>query len=312
MQDKYMSYSKYQSDLRMVAEGWFVEKGLDRDPTYPFVLNREIPWQYNLIDNDIYENVKHIEPMHPWTRNGLSSQSMCFNLLGPLVGNPKTNNSNLAPLKRACENSAIPWPSNAKGQLEFNAMPLFQEASKRQSTSLDVAINSTPDSDDKSLFIEVKLSENRFGGCNYYKKDTCSKSNLTIEEDLDCHYSVKVRTCWTLMRRHSLLDCDLGESNECPFRRYFQFFRELLVALEYRGIYVLLYDEHNPTFIAPEGSKRTGVFTFLRSRLPDEIQPFVKSFTVQEVLREIATDSSFSHANDFAVKYGMVDALKNQ
>jgi hypothetical protein len=82
-------------------------------------------------------------------------------------------------------------------------------------------------------------------------------------------------------------------------------------ALHNKGLFVLLYDERNPTFCceAPDGKR--GIFTFLTSMLPTNIRSRVTSINIQELFHGILTSGRHDDwIYEFSEKYGL-SAEKN-
>jgi len=86
----------------------------------------------------------------------------------------------------------------------------------------------------------------------------------------------------------------------------YQFFRELLFALEYGGIFVLLHDERSPGFHCETGSDSSGIMPFVMQFVPDRLGNRIASLSMQTLAKCIA--DSGRHADwigDFRQKYGL-------
>ena len=104
---------------------------------------------------------------------------------------------------------------------------------------------------------------------------------------------------------HGLLDGPLRTEALCPFAVHYQFFRELLLALEEGGVFVLLSDARSPVFFqdGPQGAR--GLMPVVMSLLPDHLRQRVALVTVQEVLEQIVDASDDAWVSEFRRKYGL-------
>ncbi len=102
------------------------------------------------------------------------------------------------------------------------------------------------------------------------------------------------------MKEHGL-DEPYKDSLICPFVVYYQFYRELMFALEHNGYFVMLIDEKNPAFNRPNGR---GLVNILRERLSKKHQDLFKVVYIHDVVK-ILEENNYSLASDFRLKYGM-------
>jgi hypothetical protein len=89
------------------------------------------------------------------------------------------------------------------------------------------------------------------------------------------------------------------------FAVHYQFFRELLLALEEGGVFVLLSDARSPVFFqdGPQGPR--GLMPVVMSLLPDHVRRRVVLVTVQEVLEQIVDPPEAVWVPEFRRKYGL-------
>ncbi len=307
----YPRYKKYQRELRKVATEWFREKDYPVSNKYSFLLaNRERDWRCNIILDEVVNYIeaeiakaaldKRAYPLHQHIHNGMSSQAMLFNLIGPLIVR-----DDYSPLKAAVSKSGISWPDGPiTADFEVSGSAIFKEE-VAQPTSIDLVIKGGEAND--SLFIEAKLSENEFGGCKIFEDGDCNGANPSPPFDM-CYLQWIYRTYWDQMQERGLLDGLLGSSPFCPFASHYQFFRELLFALHEGGSYVLLYDPRNPTFLSNGPFGERGLFLFLVSFLPDDLKSRVSSLSIDQVFKEIVeSDLHDDWTGEFTAKYYGVD-----
>ena len=98
----------------------------------------------------------------------------------------------------------------------------------------------------------------------------------------------------------------LRSEQQCIFVAHYQFFREVLLALEKRGTFVLLSDDRSPVFHCSAEGKERGLMPFLTGILPPDLHPKVASISTQELVGSI---KNFSGHHDcifeFEKKYGI-------
>lgn len=87
---------------------------------------------------------------------------------------------------------------------------------------------------------------------------------------------------------------------------HYQFFREVLFALEQGGVFVLLSDDRSPTFSCESEAGRRGLMPFLLGLVPESGRSRVASVSVQDLLRSIeATGRHDDWVHEFRAKYGI-------
>lgn len=304
----YPRYRQYEETVRQAAAKWFAEKGYAVHPRYPYILNSLDHWQSNIIKPEVAAYIasertrreahKQGFPLHKYAHHGLSSQAMLFNLVGPLIVA-----NDLDPLLKVIEQKGIRLSSEVSGAiLEYEDRDVFNEDSG-QPTSIDLVIETT--GHQPALFIESKMVEREFGGCSVFGSGDCDGRNPTGDLS-SCYLHFIGRRYWMLLEKFGFLDGPMGAEKVCPLALHYQFFRELLFALEQGGYFVLLYDERNPTFFCKGGTVTRGLVPLLLEFVPDQYRPYVKTITMQEVAAEIR--SSRRHDDwigEFEKKYGL-------
>jgi POLQ-like helicase len=313
----------YEKKLQQVAANWLKSKNFNANEKYSYILADPGGWRDNVILPEVGDylvaeqrrRATHGEAFafHKYIHHGLSSQAMLCNLVGPLIVR-----KDLEPLRVACEAAGIPWPAAATATFEVTDRSVFNEESA-QPTSIDLVIGGRGKS--ASLFIEAKLTETEFGSCSVFQGGDCEGMSPLSDFNLCFLHFIK-RKYWTKMAEHNLLAGPLARSPLCPMATYYQFFRELLFALDKGGYYVLLYDERNPAFVratsrvaatngiatgagAAAGSER-GLWPFLTSMLPKEHQKRTRRVSIQAVLAFIRQSGRHEDwAPEFATKYGL-------
>ena len=219
---------------------------------------------------------------------------MLFNLVGPLVVE-----NDLSPLRKAFEAAQIFWPAgDVKAMFEVENRSVFNEDSG-QPTSIDLVIKG--DSNSRSLFIEAKLVEREFGGCSVMQGGDCDGRN-PVNDFNRCYLHHIGRRYWELLEKHGFLKESVGSNSICPLALYYQFFRELLFAIESDGDFVLLYDERNPTFYTDGPAGERGLMPFLLSFVPEQLRKHVHQISIQKV---IASYEETEWLLDFKSKYSL-------
>jgi hypothetical protein len=300
-------YYAYQRKMRETAKQWFDSKDLPRDPKYAFILDKWENWPSNLILPDVVEYIKRHKaicegegkpfPLHKYLHHGLSSQAMAFNLVGPLIVR-----HDYEPLLAALRSVGVPCEKQLEDAVfEFEDRKVFNEDSG-QPTSIDIALRDA--SGRPFVFIESKMMEAEFGSCTVLGMGDCAGKN-PLPAKTGCYLHHIGRRYWTLAEKHGLADLMKGE-RQCVLALNYQFFRELLFALEYGGIFVLLHDERSPVFHCDTGSDSGGIMPFVMQFVPDRLRSRVASLSMQTLAKYIA--DSGRHADwigDFRQKYGL-------
>lgn len=110
------------------------------------------------------------------------------------------------------------------------------------------------------------------------------------------------------MEKHGFLEGPISQERLCVFAQYYQFFRIVLFALEYKRPCVLLSDARSPTFDnrGRYGKQpRRGLLPLLLDFVPEKVRPQVKAITVQEVVAEIKASGRHPWILEFEKKYGL-------
>ena len=297
----------FVSELQRHTASYFRSRGLATQKRYPFILDTWHNWPANIILSEVAEYVIREKerrlkegigfPLHNYLHHGLSSQAMLLNLVGPLIVR-----NDYEPIRQVLAAKGLSWQEGPlSAQLEVEDRSLFNEDSS-QPTSIDLMVThpSRP-----SLFVEAKFVEAEFGGCQVFKRGNCDGKNPAGNFS-HCYLHHIGRRYWDLMKSHGLLTEAWLSSPLCPLSVYYQFFRELLFALEQEGHFVLLHDERNPTFCCDGPLGERGVFSFLLALLPGKIRSRTFSITVQELFEAIQAGSGHGDwTGEFAEKYGM-------
>jgi POLQ-like helicase len=293
---KNTGYDGFVDRLREAATKWFKSKGYETDLNHSFVLPRKDDWPKNIIYQDVAHYVKEQNlPLHRWIHDGSSSQAMIFNLIGPLVVR-----NDLDPLKHAIEHSELTWPDGEiTPAFEYSRRCVLNEIGGTP-TTFDIALLSQ----NNSLFVEAKLTETDFGKCSFSKGD-CNGENPHPLDRLDtCHLHVKQRKYWDLLRDYGLAESRIFASEgECPLKRHYQFFREVLFTLAKGGSFVLLHDNRNPYFT---GTASDDLWPQLIDTIPEGLRDRVGRLTIQSVVRAIEKLGGHEDwIGSFKEKYGL-------
>ena len=108
------------------------------------------------------------------------------------------------------------------------------------------------------------------------------------------------------MEKHNLLDGPLAKESICVMAGYYQFFREVLMALEFGGSFVLLCDSRSPTFAYKDRNTSRGLMNFLLSLIPEHLHSKIKVLYIQEVVEAIQKTGRHEWVDEFEKKYGWV------
>ena len=304
----YPRYEPFERELRQTAKDWFKDKGFPVHRRYAFVLDDLKNWRRNIILSDVGDYIESEMlrrqknrqgfPLHKYVHHGLSSQAMLFNLVGPLIVR-----NDLSPLEQALAAKGVTWPTGqVEAVLEEEDRDVFNEDSA-QPTSIDLVIRSEDGS--AGIFIECKFVEKEFGGCSVFGRGNCDGQNPASQFER-CYLHHIGRKYWTHMGANGLLVGPLKDSPICPLANYYQFFREVLFALSKGGVFVLLHDPRNPTFVADGPYGQRGLLPFLTSLLPANVRSKVKAVTVQDVFEAVKKSGRHNDWTDeFAAKYGL-------
>ncbi len=304
----YPRHRDFQKTVREAASQWFQQKGYPTDLKYPFILADWKDWKdwpKNIILPEVAEFIrgraeKQREggknfPLHKYIHHGLSSQAMLFNLMGPLL-----IKEDLTPLRTLVEKKGVAWPGDeAMAWLEYEDRAVFNE-NRGQPTSIDLAI-ATQDGQPR-IFIEAKFTEQEFGGCSVFQAGDCDGRNPAMAHE-QCYLHHIGRKYWSLMQKFGIDRGKLTGDSVCIMALHYQFFRELLFALEKGGIFILLSDERSPVFRCDSPQGERGLMPLLIGLLPEELKDKVVIISIQELAHEIVAYQDPDWIHDFAVKY---------
>jgi hypothetical protein len=296
----------------MAATSWFAERGFIVDPKHTYCLADWDDWKSNIILPEVSAYIDAIRqergtkrqgfPLHRYVHHGLSSQALLFNLIGPLIVR-----SDLEPLRNAMRSRNLVWPGlNERPTFEYEDRSVFKEDSG-QPTSVDLVIG---DPDTKgSLFIECKFVETEFGGCTVRSQGDCDGMNPSAEFS-QCYLHFIGRRYWTLLDKYGFLDGPLSKDTTCILSSHYQFFRDVLFALEKGGTFVLLSDEGSPTFLSKDGAVR-GLIPLLLKYVPRQLHSQVGNLSIQDVVNAIELSGRHEWIKQFKLKYGMTSPIGN-
>jgi len=223
---------------------------------------------------------------------------MLFNLVGPLVVQ-----ENLHPFRQALEAQKIAWPPETVTAIfEVEDRQIFNEDTG-QPTSIDLVVRGSDNA--RSLFIEAKLVEHEFGGCSVFQNGDCDGQN-PAQNFNRCYLHHIGRRYWELLGKHGFLTGQFYVSPICPLALYYQFFREVLFAIESGGDFVLLYDERNPSFYAGGLASDRGLMPFLLAFVPEDLRGRIHTITIQQLVESFKSHESFQWLAEFETKYALV------
>jgi len=301
----YKQYKDYRREQNIIAEKWFKEKVYPVNKKYSFILDKNSDWRKNILLKTVadfievtkrtYEKEGKPFPSHKYIHHGLSSQAMLFNLLGEVV-----LNKDYTFLSTVFNFPEVQITPISELLFEYSCRKTFNE-NQQQPTSFDFAIiNKTG----KNVFLEAKYVETEFGKCSTIETGECDGLN-PIPDNNYCYLTYKGRNYWELMKKYKL-DKPFINSPICPFAVYYQFYRELMFALENNGYYVILIDNRNPAFNkTAAGEIDRGLIPVLTNILPEELKPYVKIIYIQDVINKLRL-AGYTWASEFKNKYGML------
>lgn len=301
----YQRHAHFVRTLREAAARWFEARGhAGLKPAY--ILSSRDHWRDNLIleevgkyiDDDRAKRASRGEgfPLHKYAHHGLSSQAMLFNLAGPLVVR-----DDLAPLRAAVQGQGLAWPGGrATARFEYEDRAVFNEDSG-QPTSFDlvISVNGVP-----AVFIESKFVETKFGGCSVFEDGDCDGRSPASDFAL-CYLHHIGRRYWQLLEKHGFLRGSISRQDLCVLAQHYQFFREMVFAVEKGGTFVLLCDGRSPTFISDGPRGRRGLMPLLMAFVPEELKAKVGVVTVQQVVDTIDQSGRHEWIDEFRCKYAL-------
>jgi hypothetical protein len=303
----YPLHRNFVKVVRKAAADWFLAKGYKTDPKYPYILAELEDWHKNIILEEVSEYIEKIAteqrtdgnnfPLHKYIHHGLSSQAMLFNLVGPLL-----IFKDLDPLKRLIEKKGLIWPGvGARAYFEYEDRTVFNET-HGQPTSIDLVIASQ--SGKPLIFIESKFVEQGFGGCSVYQNGDCDGRNPSTDSE-SCFLHHIGRRYWSLMHKYGFLEGPIGKDTLCILSEHYQFFREVILALEKGGIFVLLSDDRSPVFRTQGSKGERGLMPLLIGLLPEKLRQRVAQVSLQELVEEIEKTGENKWIKDFKEKYAL-------
>lgn len=303
----YARHAAFVDTVRTAAAKWFAEHGFAADARYGYILASRSQWPNNIIDARVPESVRRERarrqaaklgfPLHKWIHHGLSSQALLLNLVGPLVVE-----QDLDPLGEAFAVEGLPWPQGpVTAEWEHEDRSVFNE-DYGQPTSIDLVIHNA--AAEPRVFLEAKFVEQEFGGCSVFANGDCDGRNPAGDFGL-CYLHHVGRRYWTLLQQHGFLEGPLRTDSTCILACHYQFFRELLFAVEKGGTFVLLSDERSPTFHCQGPQGERGLMPFLADLVPQRLRPRVGSISVQHVVEAIERSGRHSWVGEFKQKYGL-------
>jgi POLQ-like helicase len=302
----YPRFKKFEEQLRASNREWFASRDLAASRRMPYILASPQDWPENMILPEIATYIREEQsrrvrqgqgfPLHKYLHHGLSSQAMLFNLIGPLV-----IQNDLSPLQQAFEKHDIPWPDGAKAIFEYEDREVFNEDSG-QPTSIDLVIQG--DSRTQALYVEAKLSGKGFGGCSLFSQGDCDGRNPSSDFS-SCYLHHIGRRYWKLLEKYGFAEGKLGSESLCPLSIHYQFFRELLFALEKGGLFIMLVDQRNSAFLPTEPQSNRGLIALLSEFIPAQRQNSFGMLTVQKVVATIEATGRHAWISEFKRKYAM-------
>lgn len=300
-------YRTFEKAMRATATAWFTQKQLPCNPRYSFVLDQWEHWPRNIILPEVAEYIQRCKaacereskpfPLHKYLHHGLSSQAMAFNLVGPLIVR-----NDYQPLIDAMESVGVECRKQLHDAVfELENRDVFRE-DYGQPTSIDIALR---DRDGRPfVFIESKMMETEFGGCTVLGMGDCSGAN-PLPDKSNCYLHHIGRTYWTLAEKCGIAEL-AGKEGLCILALYYQFFRELLFALEHDGIFVLLFDERSPVFYCQANGLKRGLMPMLLKYVPEAYHSKIASVSMQRLCRQIGASKMHQDwIGEFRAKYGI-------
>jgi len=300
-------YDDYKRIMKEAASAWFARRGYSTDPNSRYCLESKRKWKQNIIRSEVADYINEIInksagrnsfSLHKYIHNGLSSQAMVINLFGPLVVAERFDT-----IRSVLVSSGIEigdFIENA--EFEYADRDVFDEKGN-QPTSIDLAFNP----EGGGVFMEAKFTETEFGGCSSYSANKCDGKVPNPTNSDTCYLNKRGRRYWELLDKFGFLKIGMFQNEKCPLIEYYQFFREVLFALEKNGSFVLLYDDRNPHFKA--SNERDGLTSRLWPTLIDSVPVQYKSrvrrISISQVLKSIDELHGPEHwISEFREKYG--------
>jgi hypothetical protein len=304
----YRERAAFERRLRQVAAEWLKARGFPQRPRTPYVLEGRDRWRDNII---VPEVARYIEAklstetsagrrhsLHRWVHDGLSSQAMLFNLVGPLIVT-----GDFSPLRQAFVAAGLPFPvGQVCAEFEYQDPGVFSERVP-QPTSIDLMVAGRTDR--ARLFVEAKLTERGFGGCSVFGRKGCDGSNPAADV-AKCYLHQAGRLYWEVLRQQGFTDGLTAGHRRCVLADHYQFFREVCFALAKGGVFVLLMDERNPLFAHRRSDQEPNLMDRLCGMVPANLRERVTKISVQQIVAAIKESPDHRWVAAFEEKYGLL------
>ena len=302
----YPRFKQFAKSMRTTAADWFEEKGYSVHPSMPYCLDKWDNWKNNIILPEVADYIERVKsdsqklkrpfPLNKYVYHGLSSQAMLFNLVGPLIVT-----DDLEPLRQVVYQQGIEWPGGVStASFEYEDREVFNEDAA-QPTSIDLVINDG--FGNPKLFIESKFVESEFGRCSVLDAGDCDGSNH-MDNLSRCYLHFIDRSYWEKLNDNRFAPL-LESETFCVFGMYYQFFRELIMALVKGGSFILLFDERSPVFYCKVSNVERGVLPFLKKFVPNDYHRRYGFITVKQLVQSIKQSGRHSWITEFERKYGL-------
>jgi len=144
-----------------------------------------------------------------------------------------------------------------------------------------------------------------FGVCSIFQNGDCNGRNPSSDFDYCYQHYIGLRY-WILTEKYGFLDGIAGSSPICFLALYYQFFRELIFSIESGGVFILLYDEANPSFYSYGATIDHGLMKFLIDFVPEELRNRVHSITIQHLVDVFNNNDGFDWLIEFNKKYALI------
>ena len=138
-----------------------------------------------------------------------------------------------------------------------------------------------------------------------FSKGDCDGGNPSSDFSR-CYLHYIGRRYWTLLENHGFLKSTLFDESTCVLASHYQFFREVLFALEKGGTFILLSDDRSPTFscTGPDGER--GLMPLLLKFVPEKLRNRIGQVSIQNVIEAIESSLHHGWIGQFKLKYGMI------
>ena len=271
----YPRYSKFRSTVANAASAWFREGTSGEKATrYPLqsFADRDL-WPQNILVPEVVAFIeskraakKGVKPFTSTSTTGSAARALLFNLMGPLVARGQ-----VVPLTAILSAKGIEVPAGGwTPEFEYCERAVFNE-DFGQPTSIDLALRS-PEAE-VNVFVECKFVEREFGQCSVFTGGDCDGRNPASDLGL-CYLHHIGRRYWDVALKHGLLDGPAQKRSAVPFAVHYQFFRELLLALEEGGVFCPLErlpQTRSSLQDGPQGPR--GLMPVVTSLLPEHVLP---------------------------------------